>query len=69
MANRKPSELAQLTATNASDNDRLLAYVPAEATAVNQSKTISLGNIRKKINTFNECINVKDFGAVGDFYV
>lgn len=66
MANRKPSELAQLTATNASDNDRLLAYVPAEATAVNQSKTISLGNIRKKINTFNECINVKDFGAVGD---
>lgn len=66
MANRKPSELAQLTATNASDNDRLLAYVPAEASAVNQSKTISLGNIRKKINTFNECINVKDFGAVGD---
>jgi hypothetical protein len=48
MANRKPSELAQLTATNASDNDRLLAYVPAEATAVNQSKTISLGDIRKK---------------------
>ena len=66
MANRKPSELAQLTATNASDNDRLLAYVPAEATAVNQSKTISLGNIRKKINTFNGFISVKDFGAVGN---
>ena len=66
MANRKPSELAQLTATNASDNDRLLAYVPAEATAANQSKTISLGNIRKKINTFNGFISVKDFGAVGN---
>jgi hypothetical protein len=51
MANRKPSDLAQLTATSASDNDRLLAYVPAEASAVNQSKTISLGNIRKKNNS------------------
>lgn len=67
MANRKPSELAQLTATNASDNDRLLAYVPAEALAVDQSKTISLGNIRKKINTFNSFINVKDFGATGTY--
>ena len=65
MANRRLSELAQLTSTNASVNDRLLAFVPGEASSVDQNKTISLANLRTKLNRDNSVFSVKDYGATG----
>lgn len=66
MANKKLSQLSQLTSSTANDNDRLLAYVPGEVATVNQNKTISLTELRKKLNSSNGVVSVKDFGAVGD---
>lgn len=51
MANRKLSQLTQLTSGNPVDNDRLLAYVPGEVATVNQNKTLSLGNFRTWLST------------------
>lgn len=65
MANKKLSQLSQLTSTTASDNDRLLAYVPGEVSSVNQNKTISIGQLRAKIGGTGS-LSVKDFGAVGN---